>query len=41
MVKQGLSDEEAFDVLVKLSQTSNIKLREIAQRIVDRTNEKD
>ena len=41
MVKQGLSDEEAFEILVKLSQTSNIKLREIAQKIVDRANEKD
>lgn len=41
MAQQNLSDEEAFEMLVKLSQTSNVKLREIAQKIVDRANQRD
>jgi AmiR/NasT family two-component response regulator len=31
-----LSADEAFDLLRKASQRENVKLREIAQRIVDR-----
>ncbi len=35
MAQEGLSSDEAFQKLVKVSQTSNVKLREIAQRYVD------
>lgn len=45
MAQEGLSSEEAFQKLVKVSQTSNVKLREIAQRYVQaweqRTGEVD
>lgn len=34
MAQEGLSSEEAFQKLVKVSQNANIKLREIAQRYV-------
>ena len=35
MAQEGLTSEEAFQKLVKVSQTSNVKLRDIAQRYVD------
>lgn len=35
MAQEGLTSDEAFQKLVKVSQTSNVKLREIAQRYVD------
>ena len=34
MAQEGLSSEEAFQKLVHVSQTSNVKLRDIAQRYV-------
>jgi GAF domain-containing protein len=37
MAREGISEDEAFEMLVKVSQSSNTKLREIAQRIVDET----
>ena len=45
MAQEGLTSQEAFQKLVHVSQTSNIKLREIAQRYVNtweqRTNGDD
>ncbi|MDQ3955554.1 MAG: GAF and ANTAR domain-containing protein [Actinomycetota bacterium] len=35
MEREGLSDAEAFEVLRRISQTTNVKLREVAQRVVD------
>lgn len=35
MAQEGLSSEEAFQKLVRVSQHSNLKLREIAQRYVE------
>lgn len=35
MAHEGLTSEEAFQKLVKVSQNANVKLREIAQRYVD------
>ena len=35
MAQEGLSSDEAFQKLVQVSQASNIKLRDIAQRYVD------
>jgi GAF domain-containing protein len=35
MAQEGLTSEEAFQKLVSVSQNSNIKLRDIAQRYVD------
>jgi len=35
MREQGVDADEAFDVLVRLSQQSHLKLRDIAQRLVD------
>ena len=35
MAQEGLSSDEAFQKLVHVSQTANIKLRDIAQRYVD------
>jgi transcriptional regulator with GAF, ATPase, and Fis domain len=35
MAQEGLTSEEAFAKLVKVSQAANIKLRDIAQRYVD------
>jgi AmiR/NasT family two-component response regulator len=37
MAQQSCSADEAFNVLVKLSQQSNRKLREVAQALVDST----
>lgn len=35
MAAQGVSDVDAFDLLVRASQRENVKLRDIARRIVD------
>lgn len=35
MARSGVSDDEAFNMLVKASQRMNIKLREVARRIAD------
>lgn len=35
MAQEGVTEDEAFDMLKRVSQTKNVKLREIAQRIVD------
>jgi transcriptional regulator with GAF, ATPase, and Fis domain len=35
MAQEGLTSEEAFQRLVKVSQSSNMKLRDIAQRFVE------
>jgi GAF domain-containing protein len=35
MAREGVSEDEAFRMLVTVSQNSNTKLREIAQKIVD------
>jgi GAF domain-containing protein len=35
MRDRGCSSEEAFEVLVRLSQTTHVKLRDLAQRLVD------
>ena len=40
MAEEGLSSDEAFQKLVAVSQNSNIKLREIAQRFVEAWEEK-
>jgi signal transduction protein with GAF and PtsI domain len=37
MSSQGCDDEGAFDILVKASQRENLKLRDVARRIVDDT----
>jgi len=37
MSSQGCDDAEAFDLLVKASQRENMKLRDVARRIVDET----
>jgi AmiR/NasT family two-component response regulator len=38
MKRFGISEDRAFDLLVRASSTSNIKLREVAQEVVDSTN---
>ena len=35
MEREGMSDEEAFEMLKTISQSTNVKLRDLAQRIVD------
>ena len=35
MEREGLSDEEAFEMLKTTSQNTNVKLRDLAQRVVD------
>ena len=35
MEREGLSNEEAFAMLTRISQHANMKLRDIAERIVD------
>jgi GAF domain-containing protein len=35
MAQEGLTSEEAFQKLVKISQASNVKLREIAERYIE------
>lgn len=39
MAQEALSSDEAFQKLVQISQTSNIKLRDIAQRYVEKWEE--
>ncbi len=41
MAAQHCSAEEAFDLLVAASQRENIKVREIARRLVDRATTPD
>ena len=36
MARQHVSDDEAFDILRRASQRMNLKLREVAERLVDR-----
>lgn len=40
MAQEGLTSDEAFNKLVKVSQNANIKLRDIARRYVDAWEEK-
>jgi GAF domain-containing protein len=40
MRDRGCTADEAFDALVKLSQEAHVKLREVAQRLVDQTTHK-
>jgi len=40
MERYGLSEDRAFDFLIRASSTSNIKLRQIAQELVNRGNER-
>jgi GAF domain-containing protein len=40
MAKEHLSDEQAFDMLRRMSQHLNIKLRDIARKLVDETEAK-
>ncbi|MGH3119308.1 MAG: ANTAR domain-containing protein [Gaiellales bacterium] len=35
MEREGVSDDEAFDMLKTISQNSNVKLRDIARRLID------
>ena len=35
MEREGVSNDEAFNMLVKISQTTNIKLREVAAQLVE------
>jgi len=35
MAREGVSDDEAFEMLKRVSQNQNVKLRDIAQKIVD------
>ena len=37
MAQQGVSADEAFDILRRASQRMNIKLRELAERVASRT----
>jgi AmiR/NasT family two-component response regulator len=36
MAAQGCDEDTAFDLLVKASQRENVKLRDVARRIVER-----
>jgi GAF domain-containing protein len=38
MAREGVSEDEAFQMLVTASQNTNTKLREVAQTLVDRTS---
>ena len=40
MERYGLDEQRAFQYLARVSQNSNVKLREIADEVVDSTNEK-
>ena len=37
MAQQGVSEDEAFEILRRASQRMNIKLREVAERVASRT----
>jgi GAF domain-containing protein len=39
MAEESVSEDEAFEMLKRVSQNQNVKLREIAQRIVDKATE--
>lgn len=39
MERYGIDEDRAFDFLVRASSTSNVKLRDVAREVVDRTNE--
>lgn len=41
MEREGISDQEAFDMLRNASQTANVKLREIAERVVQEKQKSD
>ncbi len=41
MLRYGVNAESAFDLLVKLSQESNVKLRDVAERVVDEITAQD
>jgi GAF domain-containing protein len=38
MEREGVSGEEAFEMLRRLSQNANVKLRDVARRVVDSTH---
>src|SRR3954454_24900666 len=40
MERYGINEDRAFDFLVRASSTSNTKLRDVAQEVVDSTNQK-
>lgn len=40
MTTHRVDDEEAFDILKKASQNANIKLRDVAQRLVEKSSKK-
>jgi GAF domain-containing protein len=40
MAQESVGADEAFDMLVRLSQRSNVKLRDVAQQLVDSTQKK-
>lgn len=35
MEREGISDEAAFEMLKRISQNSNVKLRDIARRLIE------
>jgi GAF domain-containing protein len=35
LAREGVSEEEAFQMLVRVSQSSNVKLRDLAQKVVE------
>jgi len=35
MEREGITDEEAFEMLKKISQTTNVKLRDVAQGVIE------
>ena len=39
MERYGIDEDRAFGFLVRASSTSNVKLREVAREVVDRTNQ--
>jgi GAF domain-containing protein len=41
MEREGISDQEAFDMLRKASQGANVKLRQIAERVVQEKQKSD
>ena len=38
MVREDVSDDEAFEMLKNVSQNENMKVRDVAQRVVDDSN---
>ena len=40
MERYRIDEDRAFSFLVRASQSGNMKLREVAQKVVDRSNEK-